>query len=214
MFSPAAAAPTASPLTEPGGPPAGIGDTAPDFTLTDTAGQTHHLADYLKQGKIVILEWFCPVCSACEAYYAPAADGSPSRMERIIAGTAGPDTVWLSVNSTAADEPGGSAGENAAAHGQWQMSAPLLLDPTGAVGQAYDAEYTPTVYVIARDGTIAYEGAPDDSAVNADYPGIDFVGRAVAQLRAGQDVSVFLTQPFGCPVDYAASEPQTTVAPQ
>jgi len=38
-----------------------VGDQAPDFTATDSNGQTHHLADY--RGKYVVLEWHnngCP----------------------------------------------------------------------------------------------------------------------------------------------------------
>lgn len=35
------------------------GSTAPDFTLTDINGQTHHLYDYLGAGKTVIIDFFC-----------------------------------------------------------------------------------------------------------------------------------------------------------
>jgi peroxiredoxin len=205
-LAPSAQAAPASPLTHPVDYPASLGDSVPDFTLTDTAGKVHHLADYQQQGKIVVLEWFCPACSACEEYYAPAAGGL-SRMEQIIASVAGPDTIWLSINSTAPAAAGGSPGDNAQAHAEWNMSAPLLLDPTGAVGHAFGADYTPTVYVIDRDGTLVYTGAPDDSGVGPAFPAVNFVGRAVAQLRAGQDVTVFLTEPFGCPVDYAQDSP-------
>jgi thiol-disulfide isomerase/thioredoxin len=39
---------------------------APDFTVTDTDGQTHHLyADYLNQGKSVMLEVFYSTCPPC-----------------------------------------------------------------------------------------------------------------------------------------------------
>lgn len=34
----------------------GIGDAAPDFTLTDTDGRTHSLADY--RGSVVFLNFF------------------------------------------------------------------------------------------------------------------------------------------------------------
>ena len=39
-----------------------VGDTAPDFTLTDLDGNKHTLSDYTNDGKIVVLEWFSPSC--------------------------------------------------------------------------------------------------------------------------------------------------------
>ncbi len=58
----AAIAATGAELPEP--PPT----TAPDFTVTDTDGQVHHLyADYLNQGKTVLLEVFYTTCPPCNA---------------------------------------------------------------------------------------------------------------------------------------------------
>ena len=42
---------------------AAIGQKAPDFSLTDTAGTSHSLADHLAAGNTVVLEWFNPGCS-------------------------------------------------------------------------------------------------------------------------------------------------------
>ena len=41
-------------------PSAEVGKPAPDFTLTDSAGQTHQLSAL--RGKNVVLEWFNPDC--------------------------------------------------------------------------------------------------------------------------------------------------------
>ncbi len=44
------------------------GQNAPDFTVTDTDGQTHHLyADYLNQGKSVLIKVFFTTCPPCNS---------------------------------------------------------------------------------------------------------------------------------------------------
>lgn len=44
------------------------GSIAPDFTLTDYYGTTHHLYTYLNSGKTVFLEIFAAHCPVCWAY--------------------------------------------------------------------------------------------------------------------------------------------------
>ncbi|MBK9106499.1 MAG: redoxin domain-containing protein [Saprospiraceae bacterium] len=42
--------------------------TAPDFTVTDIHGQVHHLyADYLNQGKTVVIKIFFTTCPPCNS---------------------------------------------------------------------------------------------------------------------------------------------------
>ncbi|MFT5777690.1 MAG: thiol-disulfide isomerase/thioredoxin, partial [Crocinitomicaceae bacterium] len=45
------------------------GSIAPDFTLTDIDGNTHHLYDYLSEGKAVFVEFFACHCPTCWAYH-------------------------------------------------------------------------------------------------------------------------------------------------
>ena len=47
----------------------GNGDIAPDFTITDLDGNSHHLYSYLTQGKSVYLEFFACHCPSCWAYH-------------------------------------------------------------------------------------------------------------------------------------------------
>ena len=50
-----------------------IGNTAPDFTATDTHGETHTLYDYLEDGKIVVLDFFYTTCGPCQ-FYTPTSE--------------------------------------------------------------------------------------------------------------------------------------------
>lgn len=45
------------------------GSIAPDFTLTDLNGTTHHLYSYLAEGKAVFIEFFACHCPSCWAYH-------------------------------------------------------------------------------------------------------------------------------------------------
>jgi hypothetical protein len=175
---------------------ASIGDTAPDFTLTDTDGVSWHLADLTAAGKVVVLEWFSPTCPTCEAYYEQGEDGSASMMEEIIASVAGDDLVWLAVNSAAPDQ-GGDPAENAQTKLDWHVGPSILLDPTGNAGHSFGAQTTPTICIISAKGKLVYRGAPDDDGVGEDFPGINFVARAVTQLRTGEPVSIKETRSFG-----------------
>lgn len=47
-----------------------IGNPAPDFTVTDVHGNTHHLYEYLDSGKVVVLDFFYTTCGPCQ-YYSP-----------------------------------------------------------------------------------------------------------------------------------------------
>ena len=52
----------------PGSLIAQIGNPAPDFTATDVHGHTHHLYEYLEQGKVVVLDFFFTTCGPCQFY--------------------------------------------------------------------------------------------------------------------------------------------------
>ncbi|MBK6998250.1 MAG: redoxin domain-containing protein [Lewinellaceae bacterium] len=47
-----------------------VGNAAPNFTVTDTHGDTHTLYHYLDSGKVVVLDFFYTTCIPCQ-YYSP-----------------------------------------------------------------------------------------------------------------------------------------------
>ncbi|MFW6062520.1 MAG: thioredoxin family protein, partial [Planctomycetota bacterium] len=82
---------------------------------------------------------------------------------------------------------------------------PILGDYDGKVGQKYGAKTTPHMFVIDRQGRIAYQGGidndprgnkPDDQTVN-------YVDQALQQLTEGQQVEQNQAKPYGCSVKYA-----------
>ncbi|MBX3317794.1 MAG: thioredoxin family protein [Phycisphaeraceae bacterium] len=173
-----------------------VGDKAPDFTLTDTDGKTHTLSDYTKQGKIVVLEWFNPGCPWVVRVHEKSdalAKTAASHKDKV---------VWLAVNSGAAGKQGHGKELNAEFKKKWNINYPILLDESGKVGKSFGAKVTPHMFVIAADGTLAYEGAFDDS--KKDEIGTpNYVADAITAVAAGETLKVTNKKPQGCSVKYA-----------
>ncbi|MDQ3023043.1 MAG: redoxin family protein [bacterium] len=171
-----------------------VGQPAPDFTLADFAGNEHSLAEYTKQGKIVIVDWFDYECGATKAYY--------SKKEFVdtmnTAVKNADDIVWLSVVSSGEGKPGYDPDGNKKYMQEVGKVNPTLRDPTGMVGKKYAAKATPTVYVVGKDGKVVYSGAYDEATSGGDGPkGMNYALLAVDAARKGQMPDVTSTKPFG-----------------
>src|SRR5688572_20723548 len=114
-----------------------VGSPAPAFTLTDTNGKQHNLADY--KGKHVVLEWVNFGCPFVKKHY-----GS-GNMQATQKKAVDKGVVWLSVCSSA----DGKQGHMAAADWNEEIverklaSTAVLLDESGTVGKTYGAKTTP-----------------------------------------------------------------------
>lgn len=171
-----------------------VGKPVADFTLTDSEGKEHTLSDYLSDGKIVVLEWFCATCPYVVRHYQ-----GESTMNDTVAKYEGKDVVWLAIASgnTANPEANQKAREG------WDMAHPVLMDPTGDVGRAFGSKNTPTMYVINTDGVLAYGGGIDDNASGRNDNPTNFVVAAVDALLSGSNLTTNYAKPYGCSVKYA-----------
>jgi len=180
-----------------------IGEPAPDFTLVDMEGKRHRLSEYTKQGKIVVLEWFNPGCPFVVKFYHNGLDAKPTH--DMAAKYKDKDVVWLLVNSTHTGHQDFPL--NASKVAEWEVKHPVLMDSDGKVGRMYSARTTPHMYIIHRDGTLAYQGAIDSNrgrnpAQRGDQT-VNYVGQALEQLVAGETVTTAETRPYGCSIKYA-----------
>ncbi|HEV2695729.1 MAG TPA: redoxin domain-containing protein [Verrucomicrobiae bacterium] len=175
-----------------------IGKTAPDFTGTDINGKTVKLADY--KGKIVVIESYNSDCPFCHNQYA---SGAAQDLQKDLAAKG---VVWLLVNSVNAKNS--SHRTSAEAQKEWtdlKINATAWIDDTsGTIGRLYDMKTTPHVFVIAKDGTLAYNGAMDNRPEPFGDPRTakNFVRDAVDELLAGKPVTITQTKPYGCSVHY------------
>ena len=168
-----------------------VGDPAPAFTLTDTAGDEVSLSDY--SGKVVVLEWLNPDCPFVQRHY------KAGTMKNLAAKYGAQGVVWLTINSTKYMD----AAANAKFRAANDLPYPVLVDQSGEVGHLYGAMTTPHMYVIDGGGRLVYIGAiDDDPRGNKGGPATNYVSAALDEVLAGTAVSTAETKPYGCSVKY------------
>ena len=177
-----------------------VGESAPEFTLEGTDGQTYTLSDL--EGKYVVLEWLNFGCPYVGKHY-----GS-GNMQRLQEEYTEQGVVWLSIVSSAPGTQGYYPPEemNAQNEKRGGNQTAILMDPTGEVGHQYGARTTPHMYVINPEGTLIYKGGIDDKPTTdeADIEGAtNYVRAALDQAMNGEEVSVKTAPPYGCSVKYA-----------
>ncbi len=165
-----------------------VGDTAPEFTLMDTAGNEVSLSDY--EGQIVVLEWLNPDCPYVKRHY------EAGTMKSLA--TEHDGAVWLTINST--HYMGAAA--NAKFKADHDLPYTILVDQDGKVGKLYGAATTPHMYIVDSGGKIAYMGAIDDDPRGSSDSPNNYVAAALDELEAGQAVTTADTKPYGCSVKY------------
>ncbi|MEQ1505656.1 MAG: redoxin domain-containing protein, partial [Myxococcota bacterium] len=168
-----------------------LGRPAPDFSLKALDGTTHTLAQY--RGETVVLEWFNPGCPFIRDTH--RAGGA---LDGAAAARAADGVVWLAINSGAAGKEGADPADNVAAAAAWSLAHPILLDPDGAVGHRYGAVSTPHLFVIDPTGVLVYRGAIDNRPLGkGDGLRVDYVARALDDVKAGRKVATPETKPYG-----------------
>jgi len=176
-----------------------VGEKAPDFTATDSQGNTVKLSELTAQGKIVVLQWFNPDCPYVVKHYQK---GQPNTFNDMATKYAGKDVVILAVSSNAPGTQGSGVERVNKARKDWNITYPVVMDEAGTIGKSFDAKNTPAMAVINKDGTLAYFGAIDDDR-GPDKPGAtNYVTKAVDELLAGKPVTTSETKAYGCSVKY------------
>jgi peroxiredoxin len=172
---------------------------APDFTLTNSKGETVSLSDY--KGKHVVLEWTNHQCPYVVKHYAS------DNMQSLQRKYAEQDVVWLSIISSAQGKQGHVSADEANELTKSRSAQPahVLFDESGEVGKMFAAKTTPHMYIIDPSGELKYAGGIDSikSANQADIPkAINYVDVGLQSLLAGGEIENKLTPPYGCSIKY------------
>ncbi len=176
-----------------------IGQPAPAFTAIDSNGKRVSLSGFA--GKTVVLEWTNDGCPYVKKHYG---SGNMQKLQQELTANG---AVWLSIISSA---PGKQGHVNGAQANQLTASrsahpTAVLLDPTGTIGHAYEAQTTPHMFIIDKTGKLRYMGAIDDQP-STDTATIaiarNYVREGFAALTAGRDLKETATDAYGCSVKY------------
>ena len=176
-----------------------IGDVAPAVSAEDTHGKAVNLAEM--KGKIVVLEWTNHACPFVRKHY------DSKNIQTLQSYSKEKDVVWISVISSAQGKQGFVTAEeaNKIVAAEESHAAHIVLDPSGAIGKAYDAKTTPHMFVIDKQGKLAYMGAIDDVS-SADVKDVaratNYVRAAMDDLMAGKTPKVEASSPYGCGIKY------------
>jgi peroxiredoxin len=183
------------PISASEGEPGDLG-AVKDFSLSDTKGQKHTAAEW-KGNKAVVLIFLgteCPVSNGYAPEYVRLAKRFGERGVRFYGIHADPDV----------------SAEAAAKHAaEYDLTFPILLDPTHAVARQAGVKVVPEVVVLAPTGQVHYRGRIDDrytpEGTRREEPRTRDLENALAAVVEGKAPPVAQTRAFGCPLPPPAS---------
>ena len=167
-----------------------INEPAPDFELPDLSGNRVQLSDL--RGKIVILNFW-----SCECPHSERTD----RQIMAMLVQWDDDVVLLPVAANQIETPQAIA-EAARA----RRLPPVLIDAGHWLADLYEAQTTPHVFLIDRDGVLRYMGAVDDVSFRQRRPTRFYLDEAVEALLDGHLPPVAETPAYGCAIVREAVE--------
>ena len=132
-----------------------VGNTAPDFKLTDSDGKVHTLSDYKE--KYVVLEWTNYDCPFVAKHY------NSGNMQKLQEKYGEKGVIWLSICSSAKGKQGNFPASkiNERRANQKAKCTAYLIDADGKIGRTYGAKTTPHIFIIDPKGILIYQGAID-----------------------------------------------------
>lgn len=161
-----------------------INSPVPDFELTDIHGKTHRLAEY--RGRIVIVNFW-----SCECPHSERTDKAILAMFVQWQDDVSMLTIASNLNETA---------EAVKTVSKARRMPNVLMDADCRVANLFEAQTTPHVFVIDREGILRYRGAVDDVTFRQRAPSRFFLDEAVESLLAGQFPTLTESPAYGCAI--------------
>ena len=161
-----------------------LNESAPDFELPGLDGKIHRLS--ADRGKIVIVNFWSCECPHCERT-------DHALMAMFVQWAE--NVVILSIASNRSESI--QSLEEAAKARRLPI---VLIDAEHFVADLYEAQTTPHVFVMDRDGILRYRGAVDDVTFRQRKPTRFFLDEAVEALLKGHWPALTETPAYGCTI--------------
>lgn len=161
-----------------------INQPVPDFELPDLNGNLQRLSDH--RGRIVIVNFW-----SCECPHSERTDKAILSM--FVQWQDDVTMLTIASNRNESAEVLREAAES-------RRLPNVLLDADCAVANLFDAQTTPHVFVIDREGILRYRGSVDDVTFRQRKPTRFFLDEAVESLLAGQLPTLTESPAYGCAI--------------
>lgn len=161
-----------------------VGQKAPDFKAVGVDGKEYTLGSF-KDAKAVVVCFTCNHCPVAVAYEDRFIDFAKAYAEK------GVKFIAINVNPESMDEMKARAEEKG-------FNFPYAQDEAGSSAKAYGAQVTPHIFLLDKDGKVAYVGAYDDSPNDASEAKESYLRNAVDAVIAGKTPEVTKTRAVGC----------------
>jgi peroxiredoxin len=169
-------------------------DPVEDFTLPDTDGNPVRLAP--ADADATVVAFTCNHCPYALAWH--------DRLNDVAREYAPRGVRLLFVNANDATRyPRDSAEAMKARVDRGEFAAPYLHDESQAVARAWGARTTPDIFVVDRDGILAYRGAPDGDHDDPSQRAA-WVRDALDAVLDGRRPAHPRTEPVGCSIKWRA----------
>jgi peroxiredoxin len=161
-----------------------INSPAPDFELPDLNGKVYRLSDY--RGRIVIVIFW-----SCECPHSERTD--KAIMAMFVQWR--DDVAMLSIASNRNETA--EAVKDAA---ETRRLPTVLLDEDCSVADLFNAQTTPHVFVVDREGILRYRGSVDDVTFRQRTPTRFLLDEAVESLLEGHLPALAESPAYGCAI--------------
>ena len=171
-----------------------LGAKAPDFSVVGTDGQTYGLANFSEASTLVVFF----TCNHC-----PFVVGSDEVTRATAEKFQDKGVAFIGINSNSEKtNPTDDFDQMVLRMKEHNFPWIYARDASQEVALAYGALRTPHFYVFDADRKLVYCGRGVDQPRDTSKVQVNDLEKALAEVTAGQSVSVPLTNPIGCNVKW------------
>ena len=175
-----------------------LGESAQDFKLPATDGNTYQLSDF-DDAKVLVVFFTCNHC--------PYVIGSDEVTRQTVNKFAPQGVQFVGINSNSkATKPGDDFDHMVARMEEHNFPWLYLHDESQEIALAYGALRTPHFYVFDQDRKLVYTGRAVDNPKDISKMTVNDLDRALEEHLAGQPISEPLTNPLGCNVKWEGQD--------